>query len=84
MHLASCRSLTSPTDSSDEAYSKRAGRQSHFYSTSAKLPALGPGDAVLDILMLALLTAALVSAVGYVRACDTLTRPIATQSEKPR
>jgi hypothetical protein len=39
---------------------------------------------VLDVLMLALLTATLVSAVGYVRACDTLTRPIATQSEKPR
>jgi hypothetical protein len=65
-------------------YTERAGRQSHFYSTSAKLPALGTGDAVLDVLMLALLTAAFVCAIGYVRACDALTRPIATHSDELR
>jgi hypothetical protein len=39
---------------------------------------------VLDVLMLALLTAAFVCAIGYVRACDALTRPIATHSDELR
>ena len=39
---------------------------------------------MLDILMLTLLAAALAGAVGYVRACDNLTRPIAIRSDEPR